>query len=163
MTRRYARAPKGERASGDAPKNWGDSVSLAAGIGLRGVIAPLMLRGSMTGDAFEGYVERMVLPELRPGDVLFWDNLSAHKRTRVRELVESVGATVIFLPPYSPDMNPIELAWSKVKTILRGRAARTWEALVDAVADALSKITVGDILGWFDKCGYRPQPYGKAL
>jgi transposase len=157
MTRRYARAPKGERACGDAPKNWGDSVSLAAGIGLRGVIAPVMLRGSMTGDAFEGYVEQLVLPVLRPGDVVLWDNLGAHKRARVRELIESVGASVVFLPPYSPDTNPIEMAWSKVKTILRGHAARTWDALIDAVAEALSKITTKDILGWFAECGYGAQ------
>lgn len=163
MTRRYARAPRGERACGDAPKNWGDSVSLAAGIGLRGVIAPVMLRGSMSGDAFEGYVEQMVLPELRAGDVVLWDNLGAHKRTRVRELVESVGATVVFLPPYSPDTNPIEMAWSKVKTILRSHAARTWDALVDAVADALSKITADDIVGWFAKCGYGVQLQRKPL
>ena len=163
MTRRYARAPRGERAHGHAPKNWGDSVSLAAGIGLRGVVAPVMLRGSMSGDAFEGYIEQMVLPELCAGDIVLWDNLGAHKRARVRELVESVGATVVFLPPYSPDTNPIEMAWSKVKTILRAHAARTWDALVEAVADALSKITSNDILGWFAKCGYGVQRQGKSL
>ncbi len=157
MTRRYARAPKGERACGDAPKNWGDSVSLVAGIGLRGVVAPVMLRGSMTGDAFEAYVEQCVLPELRPGDVVLWDNLGAHKRARVRTLVEGAGASVVFLPPYSPDTNPIEMAWSKVKTILRSHAARTWDALVDAVADALSKVTTNDILGWFAACDYGAQ------
>ena len=105
----------------------------------------------------------MVLPELRAGDVVLWDGLGAHKRARVRELVESAGATVVFLPPYSPDTNPIEMAWSKVKAILRTHAARTWEALVDAVADALSKITLNDILGWFAKCGYGLQRQGRPL
>lgn len=163
MTRQYARSPKGQRAHGDVPKNWGDSVSLAAGIGLRGLVAPLMLRGSMTGDAFEAYVEQFVLPSLRHGDILLWDNLGAHKRATVRQLVESVGATVVFLPPYSPDLNPIELAWSKVKAILRRHAARSWDQLLDAVVAALSAITPSDIANWFKHCGYRLQPHGKAL
>ena len=163
MTRQYARAPRGERAHGDAPKNWGESISLAAGIRLQGLIAPLVLRGSMTGDAFEAYVEQFVLPSLHPGDVVLWDNLGAHKRTGVRELVESVGATVIFLPPYSPDLNPIELAWSKVKTLLRGHAARSWDQLLDAVVAALSAISTTDIANWFRHCGYFHQGHGKAL
>jgi transposase len=161
MTRTYARAPKGQRAHGDAPKNWGDSISLAAGIGLRGLVAPLMLRGSMNGDAFEAYVEQFVLPVLRPGDILLWDNLASHKRASVRGLVASVGATIIFLPPYSPDTNPIEMAWSKVKTILRSHAARSWDQLVDAVVAALSSVTTADIASWFRHCGY--QPHGKRL
>lgn len=161
MTRRYARSPQGLRAYGDAPKNWGDSVSLAAGIGLRGLIAPLMLRGSMTGDAFHAYVEQFIVPELRPGDIVLWDNLGAHKRADARALIEQARATVVFLPPYSPDTNPIELAWSKVKTILRRRAARTWDQLVDAVVAAFSAVTTSDIVGWFRHCGY--QRHGKAL
>lgn len=163
MTRRYARAPRGQRAHGDTPKNWGDSVSLAAGIGLRGLIAPLVLRGSMTGDVFEAYVEQFVLPSLKPGDMLVWDNLGAHKIKRARELVESVGASIVFLPPYSPDLNPIEMAWSKVKTILRSHAARTWDQLIEAVVAALSAITLSDIANWFRHCGYFLQRHGKRL
>jgi transposase len=163
MTRRYARSPRGQRAHGDAPKNWGDSVSLSAGIGLRGLVAPLMLHGSMNGEAFEGYIEQFVLPVLRPGDVLVWDNLGAHKVRRFRELVESVGAAIVFLPPYSPDLNPIEMAWSKVKDVLRKFAARTWDQLVDAVVAALSAITQTDIANWFRHCGYHPQRHGKPL
>lgn len=161
MTRTYARAPKGQRAHGDTPKNWGDSISLAAGIGLRGLVAPLMLRGSMNGDAFEAYVEQFVLPVLRPGDILLWDNLAAHKRANVRALVESVGASIVFLPPYSPDTNPIEMAWSKIKTVLRSHAARSWDQLVEAVVAALSAVTTSDIANWFRCCGY--QPHGKPL
>jgi transposase len=161
MTRTHARAPKGQRAHGDVPKNWGDSVSLAAGIGLRGLVAPLMLRGSMTGDTFEAYIEQFVLPVLRPGDILLWDNLAAHKRASVRELVQSVDATIVFLPPYSPDTNPIEMAWSKVKTILRSYAARSWDQLIDAVVAAFSAVTVADIASWFRHCGY--QLHGKPL
>jgi transposase len=163
MTRQYARSPVGQRAHSAAPKNWGDSVSLSAGIGLRGVVAPLMVRGSMTGDVFHAYVEQSVLPVLRPGDLVLWDNLSVHKRASVRELIESVGATVVFLPPYSPDFNPIEMAWSKVKTVLRSLAARTWDHLVDAVRDALSAITLSDIANWFRHCGYVTQGHRKAL
>lgn len=161
MTRTHARAPKGQRALGDAPKNWGDSVSLTAGIGLRGLVAPLVLRGSMTGDAFEAYVRQFVVPVLRPGDIVLWDNLGAHKRTTVRELVEHAGASVVFLPPYSPDTNPIEMAWSKVKTILRSFAARSWDELIEAVVTALTAITTSDIANWFRHCGY--QPHGKSL
>lgn len=161
MTRTHARAPKGQRAHGHAPYNCGDSISLAAGIGLRGLVAPLMVRGSINGAVFEAYVEQFVVPVLLPGDILLWDNLAAHKRATVRELVESVGASIVFLPPYSPDTNPIEMAWSKVKTILRSQAARSWDHLVEAVVVALSAITIADIANWFHRCRY--QPYGKPL
>jgi transposase len=154
MTRAYARSERGERAVGHVPKNWGDSVTLAAGIGLSGLIAPLILRGSMNGDIFEAYVEPFILPELSEGDIVVLDNLSAHKRGSVRALIEAAGALVIFLPPYSPDLNPIELAWSKVKTILRSCAARTYDSLESAVVAALSAITHEDIAGWFRHCGY---------
>jgi transposase len=115
----------------------------------------------MTGDAFEAYVEQFVVPSLQPDDVVLWDNLAAHKRTSVRQRVESVGAHVVFLPPYSPDTNPIELAWSKVKTILRSFGARSWDHLLDAVVAALSAITTTDVANWFRHCGY--QPHGKLL
>lgn len=154
MARRYGRGPRGVRVEGYVPKNWGKSVTLVAGIGLRGLLAPLMLDGSMTGDAFEAYIEQAVLPHVMPGDVLVWDNLSVHKRARVRNLIEGVGATILFLPPYSPDLNPIELAWSKIKTQLRSRGARTPEALERAVADAFSSVTECDISNWLAHCGY---------
>lgn len=154
MTRAYARADRGERAVGHVPKNWGDSITLAAGIGLRGLIAPLFMHGSMNGDIFEAYIEQFVVPELSAGDLVVLDNLSAHKRRSVLELIEAAGAAVIFLPPYSPDFNPIELAWSKVKAILRSHAARSYEELENAVVVALSAITFEDIAGWFRHCGY---------
>ena len=154
MARGYARAERGERAIGHVPKNWGDSVTIAAGIGLRGLIAPLLMHGSMNGEIFDAYIEQFVVPELHEGDLVVLDNLSAHKLRSVRERIEAVGAQVIFLPPYSPDLNPIELAWSKVKAILRSLAARTYEDLEHAVVAALSAITAGDIAGWFRHCGY---------
>jgi len=97
-----------------------------------------MLRGSMTGAAFEAYVEQFVVPALRPGDIVVWDNLGAHKIAAARRLIEEAGARVVFLPPYSPDLNPIEMAWSKVKSILRSHAARTWDALVDRLRGVVS-------------------------
>jgi transposase len=154
MARPYGRAVRGVRVEGFVPKNWGESVTLIAGIGQRGLLAPLILDGSMTGDAFEAYIEQAVVPHIQSGDVLVWDNLSAHKRARVRELVSEAGASILFLPPYSPDLNPIELAWSKVKTFLRSRGARTPEALEQAVADAFASITTSDIAHWLSHCGY---------
>jgi transposase len=154
MTRRYARSPRGERALGHVPKNWGQSITLAAGIGLRGLVAPLRLIGSMNSVAFEAYIEQFVCPLLRPGDIVVVDNLSAHKQKCIRALLEAVGAQLLYLPPYSPDYSPIEPCWSKVKTVLRSLAARTVDALDDAVVTALRAITPRDAKGWFRLCGY---------
>jgi transposase len=138
------------------PKNWGDSVTLCAGIALRGLVAPLYLQGGMNGDTFEAYVEQFLVPELRVGDIAVMDNLSAHKRVSVRRLIEGAGARLLYLPPYSPDFSPIEPAWSKVKSLMRRAAARTYEALLEAAADALRAITASDARGWFRLCGYGP-------
>jgi transposase len=154
MTRAYARADRGARAVGHVPKNWGDSMTIAAGIGLRGLVAPLFMHGSMNGDVFEAYFEQFVVPELRGGDIVVLDNLGAHKLRSVAEMARAAGAELLFLPPYSPDLNPIELAWSKIKAILRSHAARTYEELESAVVAAMSAISVDDILGWFRHCGY---------
>ena len=155
MTRAYGRAPAGVRAEGFVPKNWGDSTTLAAGLSPDGIVAPLILRGSMTSEVFEGYVEQFVVRELRPGDIVLVDNLSAHKRPVIAHLIEGAGARLVFLPPYSPDFSPIELAWSKVKALLRKAGARTVERLYAAVEDALRAITPADAAGWFRHCGYR--------
>lgn len=154
MTRHYARSARGERAIGDAPKNWGKSITLAAGIGMRGLVAPLRMIGSMNSDAFEAYVAQFVCPELKPGDIVIVDNLSAHKQKSIRSLIDATGAHLLYLPPYSPDFSPIEPCWSKVKTFLRAAAARTLEALDEAVVSALRAITPQDAKGWFRLCGY---------
>ncbi len=109
----------------------------------------------MDGAAFEVYVEQMLLPTLTRGDIVFMDNLSFHKAPRIRTLIESVGARLVFLPPYSPDLNPVELCWAKVKTALRDAKARTSETLVDAIADALRAVTKQDAQAWFAHSGYR--------
>ncbi len=108
----------------------------------------------MNTNTFETYMEQILAPRLRPGDWVVCDNLPAHKSRSTRALVEACGARVIFLPPYSPDLNPIELCWSKVKTVLRAAKARTLDALIDAVADALRSVSVTDIQAWFAHCGY---------
>lgn len=154
MARAYARAPSGERAVAAVPKNWGDSVTVVAGLTLRGIIAPMILHGSMNARAFEAYVEQCLVPELLTNDVVVMDNLAAHKRPIIEELIGRAGAKVLYLPPYSPDFNPIEPSWSKFKALMRATAARTTEALYEAVRLALRAITPNDARGWFRHCGH---------
>lgn len=151
----YARAPKGERALGKAPRNWGKNVSLICAIDAGGVNPSMSVEGAVDGRAFEAYVEHFLLPKLKPGRIVVMDNLSVHKSKRVQRLVEGAGCELLFLPPYSPDMNPIEEAFSKVKGILRKAKARTREALVEATGHALEAITPQDIRGFYADCGYR--------
>jgi transposase len=154
LARTCARSARGVRAVGAVPKNWGESVTLCAAIGLRGIVAPLYLHGSMTGEIFDAYVEQFLVPELRPGDIVVMDNLSVHKLASVRERITGAGAQLLFLPPYSPDFSPIEPAWSKIKAVLRKLAARSYDALLDAVVAALRAVTPRDARGWFTHCGY---------
>lgn len=139
MTRAYARAPEGMRAVDAVPKNWGDNITVAAALTLDGIVAPMMLHGAMNARAFEAYVEQCLAPELRAGDVVVLDKLNAHKTERVRELVEATGARLVYLPGYSPDFNPIEHAWSKLKALLRKARARTVRKLMGALGWALRK------------------------
>lgn len=154
MTRAYGRAPTHERVHGSVPKNWGDNITLSAGLTAEGLIAPLRLVGSLDADIFEAYIEQFVVPELRPGDLVVMDNLSAHKRTSVRAMIAAVGAELVFLPPYSPDLNPIEMVWSKVKSVLRRLAARTFDALEEAIVEALRSITPTDAANCIRHAGY---------
>lgn len=155
MTSAYARAPLGERACDSVPKNWGDNITVTAGLTLDGIVAPMMLHGAMNARAFEAYVEQCLGPELRHGDVVVLDELSAHKPARIRDLVEARGAKLVFLPSYSPDFNPIEHAWSKLKARLRKAGARTVRKLFRALGAALHAITPSDSHGWFSHCGFR--------
>ena len=151
----YARAPKGERARGSAPRNWGKNVTLICSLSAEGVGAAMSVEGATDGAAFETYVEHFLLPTLKAGQVVVMDNLQVHKGARVRKLIEGAGAEVLFLPPYSPDFSPIEEAFSKVKGILRRIGARTREALVEATGRALDAVSRRDAVGWFAHCGYR--------
>ena len=154
LTRLYGRAAPGERLVDSVPQPSGPQTTTLAVIGLNGVSAPLVLPGAGNGTLFYGYIEQCVVPTLQSGDILFMDNLSAHKVAGLEELICSRGAHLIYLPPYSPDFNPIELAWSKVKPILRRVKARTLPDLIEALKQALQAITSEDIHGWFAHCGY---------
>ena len=154
MTRTYGRAPTNERVYGSVPKNWGDNITLSAGLTRDGLIAPLRLIGAMNSDVFEAYVEQFVVPELRPGDVVVMDNLSAHKRASIGALIAGAGAELVYLPPYSPDLNPIEMVWSKVKAVLRTIGARTFDELEEAIVIALAAISSTDAANCIAHAGY---------
>ena len=154
MTRRYARAPRGERAYGSVPRNRGKNTTLLASLSLEGMGAAMVVEGSTTQKVFEAYVERFLVPTLKPGQVVIVDNLSAHKSEKAKQLIESKAARVIFLPAYSPDFNPIEEAFSKIKAMLKKTAARTREALIEAIGRTLQAVVGQDVWGWFAHCGY---------
>jgi transposase len=152
MTPAYAWAPRGERAYASAPGAW-ESVTVIAAMGLEGVRAPLIVPGSVNAATFESYVEQVLVPALHEGDVVVFDNLSAHLGPAVAEAIEEAGASVLPLPPYSPDYTPIEEMFSKVKEFLRRVAARAKGDLYNAIADALREVTDQDIIGWFQNAG----------
>jgi transposase len=154
LTRRYARAPKGERARGSIPRNRGKNVTLISDLSLAGLGELFIIEGTANGDLFEAYIEQILVPTLHPGEIVIMDNLSIHKRKKVRELIEARQCQVLFLPPYSPDFSPIEEAFSKIKSVLRGIGARTHEALQAALEYACTTITAYDANGWFRHCGY---------
>lgn len=152
MTRRYARSLQGRRAYNDAPYQRGNNLTLIGAMALRGLIGEMTLPGATDGLAFKTYVTQVLVPNLWVGACVVMDNLPAHKVAGIREAIESVGATVVYLSPYSPDFSPIENCWSKVKEFLRARAARTYAQLDQAITDALSAVTSQDIIGWFTHC-----------
>ena len=152
MTPAYAWAPRGERAYASAPGSW-ESVTVTAALGLDGVRAPLVFPGSTNAATFQAYVEEVLVPALHEGDVVVFDNLSAHLAPAVEEAIERAGASVLPLPPYSPDYTPIEEMYSKVKEFLKRVAARVKGDLYDAIGDALKEVTPQDIIGWFEEAG----------
>jgi transposase len=151
----YAWSRRGERAQAKAPRNWGKNVTLLASITAGGVGPCLAVEGPATREVFEAYLERVLAPTLGPGQMVIMDNLSAHKGGRVKEIIEGIGCQLVYLPPYSPDFNPIEQAFSKVKGLLRRAEARTRGALVEAMGRALDAVSVQDARGFFGHCGYR--------
>lgn len=154
MTRSRGRAAPGERVFDTVPQNYGENVSMLAALSVEGVSAPMTIRGAVDGLVFLEYLKQVLCPSLQAGDVVVMDNLPAHKIKLVRELIEARGAKLIYLPPYSPDLNPIEKCWSKIKTYLRAVKARSYEALSEALKQALLTITAEDVKGWFASCGY---------
>ena len=154
MTRLRGRAPCGERLVEHVPHGHWHTTTMISAIRLTGVEAPMVIDGPMDAMVFRGYIERMLVPTLHAGDIVVMDNLSAHKAAGVREAIEAVGASLLYLPPYSPDLNPIEAMWSKVKQSLRGAAARSSRTLLTAIGDALRSVTLDDARGFFKGCGY---------
>ena len=154
LTPRRARAPRGQRAIGSAPRNRGSNVTLLAALTPSGVAAPLVVEGAADGAVFAAYVREALVPALRPGRVVVLDNLGAHKGEAARTAIEAAGCRLLFLPAYSPDFNPIELAFAKLKQALRRAAARTYEALVEAIGAALATITAADARAFFAHCGF---------
>jgi transposase len=155
MTRRYARALRGQRAHDDAPRNYGEQTSLISALSLRrGVLATMTVGGSVDTLCFDAYITQVLSPHLKRGDVVVLDNLGAHKASCLEQVAEERGARVLWLPPYSPDYSPIENCWSKIKTALRATKARTRDELDKALATAIELVTKADIQGWFTHCGY---------
>ena len=154
LTRLYGRAPVGERLVAKVPHGHWNTATILSAIRLRGPFAPAVFDGPVNADAFRAYVRQVLGPALVPGEIVVMDNLAAHKAAGVQEAIESAGASVLYLPPYSPDFNPIENMWSKVKTHLRSLAARTFDTICEAVAESLDHITQNDCKGYFQNCGY---------
>lgn len=156
MTRRYAWAPRGTRANGSAPRNHGANTTLLGCLTHTGMGPTMLVEGATTTEVFTAYVEHILVPWLRPGQIVILDNLSAHTGQRVRHLIAAAGCQVRFLPPYSPDFSPIEWAFSKLKTGLRTAMARSRDVLEHAIAAGLEQLTAADAHGWFYGCGYVP-------
>jgi transposase len=155
MTRLYGRAPRGRRVSGTVPFGHWKTMTFVAALRLDGITAPWLLDGAMDGQAFRTYVERLLVPALRPGDIVVMDNLPAHKLAAVRDALEQTGAQVFYLPPYSPDMNPIELVFAKLKTLLRQDPARTIETLWRRIGKLLDAFTPAECANFFHHAGYQ--------
>jgi transposase len=158
LTPRYGRAPKGERARGSAPRNWGKNVTLISSIGLEGMGPSMSIEGPSDTDSFGIYMREILVPSLKSGRIVLMDNLSVHKGKWVRDLIEQKGCQLWLLPAHSPDFDPIEEAFSKVKALLRRAKARVLEALFEATEEALLAVSAEDARGYFGNCGYTTLP-----
>jgi transposase len=157
MTRLYGRSPVGERLVEKVPHGHWKTTTLLAALGLEGVRCSTLVDGAIDADLFEAFVEDVLVPALREGDVVVMDNLSSHKRARTRELIESAGAGLFYLPPYSPDFNPIEMIFAKIKQALRSLKCRTADALWGVMQSVLDRVTHADATNCFEHCGYTLQ------
>ena len=154
MTRTHARAPLGERVKVTEPFHHGGNISVISAMGLHGVCAPMTIAGAVNSEVFELYAEHLLAPCLRPGQIVLLDNVKFHYSPRAIELIEAAGASVLHIPAYSPDLNPIEECIAKLKETLRSLKARTTRKLYNALAKAIALVTESDIRGWFKHCGY---------
>jgi transposase len=156
MARLRGRAPRGERCRAPIPHGHWKTTTVTAGLRLSGLSAPWLLDGPMDGDAFRVYVRRVLVPSLSPGDIVVMDNLPAHKVSGIREMIEAAGAALLYLPPYSPDFNPIEQAFAKLKALLRKAAARTITELWETIAEVLDAFKPAECVNYFTNAGYSP-------
>jgi transposase len=154
MARLHGRAPKGERLRAGIPQGHWKTTTFVAGLRLTGLMATMVLDGPINRDAFQAYVEQVLVRELRPGDIVIMDNLSSHKGAGIRQAIEAAGATLLFLPPYSPDFNPIENAFAKLKALLRAAAERTVEALWTTIGSLIDRFTPEECANYFAAAGY---------
>ena len=156
MTRRYGRAPRGQRLVAAVPHGHWKTSTFVAGLRSSGLTAPLVVDGAMNGETFKAYVEQVLAPTLGPGDIVILDNLGSHKVIGVREAIEACGASLVYLPPYSPDLNPIEQAFAKLKALLRKTAARTVATLWHALGDLIDRFTPQECANYLANAGYVP-------
>jgi len=154
MARRHGRAPRGQRLRAGVPHGHWKTTTFVAGLRNSGIVAPFVLDGPINRNAFEVYVEKVLVPELRPGDTVIMDNLSSHKGPRIHQMIEAAGGTLLYLPPYSPDFNPIENAFAKLKALLRKAAERTVEGLWTAIGRLLDAFTPDECKNYFAAAGY---------
>lgn len=154
MARLHGRSPRGERLRAGIPQGHWKTTTFVAGLRLTGMMATMVLDGPINREAFQAYVEQVLVRELRPGDIVIMDNLSSHKGQAVRQAIEAAGARLLFLPPYSPDFNPIENAFAKVKALLRAAAARTVEALWATIGSLIGRFTPEECTNYFAAAGY---------
>jgi transposase len=154
MTRSYGRIIGGERLRESAPGGSWDTTTMISSIRLDGTMAAMTIKGSTDADVFETYISEVLCPTLCEDNIVIMDNLTPHKVPEIRKLIEAMGAELLYLPPYSPDFNPIEKMWSKIKAFLRKTKARSPENLNEAISNAFRTITASDAGGWFESCGY---------
>jgi transposase len=157
MARRYGRCPRGERLLSSAPWGHWKTTTFVAALRVGEVTAPCVLDGPMDGESFRAYVEQCLVPTLRQGDIVVMDNLASHKVAGIKQAIEGAGAELRYLPPYSPDLNPIEQLFAKIKALLRKAAARTYDTLITAIADALTKVAPTECGNYLANSGYRHQ------
>jgi len=156
MARTHGRAPRGERLRAPIPHGHWKTTTFVAGLRSGGIVAPMVLDGPIDGHSFQAYVDQVLAPELRPGDVVIMDNLGSHKGAGIRPAIEAAGASLLYLPPYSPNFNPIENAFAKLKALLRREAARTVDALWTAIGRLIDLITPAECSNMFAAAGYDP-------
>jgi transposase len=163
MSRAYGRALRGQRVREAIPAGHWRTLTVLGALTCDGLLATMTIEAATDGEVFLAYVEQVLRPKLRPGQVVVMDNLAAHKVAGVRETIEAAGARLVYLPPYSPDFNPIEPCWGKIKQCLRALKARTLETLEQAITQALASITPDNALAWFQHCGYPSQSIPKMV